>query len=327
MALRGQDDRPESEKTGINKLFDIHKPVFWPSVILITVLIVGTLIAGEAAEETFSAIQTGVTEWASWLFVAAVNIFIGFALYFAFSKYGNIRLGGEDAEPDFSTAAWFAMLFSAGMGIGLMFFAVAEPMWHLLYPPHAEAGTIEATRDAMGVTFLHWGLHAWAVYAIVALALAFFAFNRKLPLSFRSVFYPLLGDRINGWMGDVIDVLAVLATLFGLATSLGLGASQAGAGIEYVFGLENTTMLQVFIIVGVTAIATISVVLGIDKGVKVLSEFNIRIAALFLLFILVVGPTFFIFSSFIQNIGHYAQNFPSFAFWTQSYEEGSFMST
>ncbi len=327
MALRGQDDRPESKKTGINRYFDIHKPVFWPSVILITVLIAGTLIAGEAAEETFSSIQSGITEWASWLFVAAVNIFIGFALYFAFSKYGSIRLGGEDAEPDFSTMAWFAMLFSAGMGIGLMFFAVAEPMWHLLYPPHAETGTVEATRDAMGVTFLHWGLHAWAVYAIVALALAFFAFNRKLPLSFRSVFYPLLGDRINGWMGDVIDVLAVLATLFGLATSLGLGASQAGAGIEYVFGLENTTMLQVIIIVGVTAIATVSVVLGIDKGVKVLSEFNIRIAALFLLFILVVGPTFFILSSFIQNIGHYAQNFPSFAFWTQSYEEGSFMST
>jgi len=327
MALRGQDDRPESEKTGINKLFDIHKPVFWPSVILITVLIAGTLIAGEAAENTFSAIQSGITEWASWLFVIAVNIFIGYALYFAFSKYGNIRLGGEDAEPDFSTMAWFAMLFSAGMGIGLMFFSVAEPMWHLLYPPHSEAGTVAATRDAMGVTFLHWGLHAWAVYAIVALALAFFAFNKDLPLSFRSVFYPILGDRIDGWIGDVIDILAVLATLFGLATSLGLGASQAGAGMEYVFGLENTTMLQVIIIVGVTAIATISVVLGIDKGVKVLSEFNIRIAGLFLLFILVVGPTFFILSSFVQNLGHYAQNFPSFAFWTQSYEEGSFMST
>ena len=327
MALRGQDDRPESEKTGINKLFDIHKPVFWPSVILITVLIAGTLIAGEAAENTFSAIQSGITEWASWLFVIAVNIFIGYALYFAFSKYGSIRLGGEDAEPDFSTMAWFAMLFSAGMGIGLMFFSVAEPMWHLLYPPHSEAGTVAATRDAMGVTFLHWGLHAWAVYAIVALALAFFAFNKDLPLSFRSVFYPILGDRIDGWIGDVIDILAVLATLFGLATSLGLGASQAGAGMEYVFGLENTTMLQVIIIVGVTAIATISVVLGIDKGVKVLSEFNIRIAGLFLLFILVVGPTFFILSSFVQNLGHYAQNFPSFAFWTQSYEEGSFMST
>ncbi|PWN08109.1 BCCT family transporter [Rhodohalobacter mucosus] len=327
MALRGQDDSPESENSGKNRLFDIHKPVFWPSVILIFLLIAGTLIAGEAAEEAFESVRVGITEWASWLFVGAVNIFIGFALYFAFSKYGNIRLGGEDAEPDFSTMAWFAMLFSAGMGIGLMFFSVAEPMWHLLYPPHSEAGTTEAIRDAMGVTFLHWGLHAWAVYAIVALALAFFAFNRKLPLSFRSVFYPILGDRIEGWIGDVIDILAVLATLFGLATSLGLGASQAGAGMQYVFGLENTVNLQVIIIIVVTSIAVVSVVLGIDKGVRVLSEFNIRTAALFLLFILVVGPTFFILSSFIQNIGHYAQNFPAFAFWTQSYEEGSFMTT
>lgn len=327
MALRGQDDKKEPEKTGINRYFDIHKPVFWPSVILITVLIAGTLIAGDAAEEVFNAVRVAITDWASWLFVAAVNIFIGFALYFAFSKYGSIRLGGEDAEPDFSTMAWFAMLFSAGMGIGLMFFSVAEPMWHYLYPPHAEAGSIEAVRDAMGVTFLHWGLHAWAIYAIVALALAFFAFNRNLPLSFRSVFYPLLGDRINGWIGDVIDILAVLATLFGLATSLGLGAAQAGAGIEYVFGLANTVNLQVIIIAGVTAVATISVVLGIDKGVKVLSEFNIRLAGLFLLFILVVGPTLYILGSFIQNLGHYVQNFPTFSFWTQTYEEGEFMST
>ena len=327
MALRGQDDRPESKKAGKDRLFDIHKPVFWPSVILITILIVGTLWAGEAAEEVFETIRVAITDWASWLFVGAVNIFIGFALYFAFSKYGSIRLGGEDAEPDFSTMAWFAMLFSAGMGIGLMFFAVAEPMWHLLYPPHAEAGSTEAVRDAMGITFLHWGFHAWAIYAIVALALAFFAFNKDLPLSFRSVFYPILGDRINGWIGDVIDILAVLATLFGLATSLGLGASQAGAGIEYVFGLENTINLQVLIIIGVTAVAVVSVVLGIDKGVKVLSEFNIRLAGLFLLFILIVGPTFYILTSLVQNIGHYAQNFPANAFWTQSYEEGSFMST
>jgi choline/glycine/proline betaine transport protein len=327
MALRGQDDAPDSEPTGVNRLFDIHKPVFWPSVILIFLLIAGTLIAGDAAEQAFEAVRVGITEWASWLFVAAVNIFIGFALYFAFSKYGNIRLGGEDAEPDFSTMAWFAMLFSAGMGIGLMFFSVAEPMWHLISPPHSEAGTTEAVRDAMGVTFLHWGLHAWAIYAIVALALAFFAFNRNLPLSFRSVFYPILGDRIEGWIGDVIDVLAVLATLFGLATSLGLGAAQAGAGIEYVFGLQNTVNMQVIIIIGVTSIAVVSVVLGIDKGVRVLSEFNVRTAAIFLLFILIVGPTFFILSSFIQNIGHYLQKFPEFALWTQSYEEGSFMTS
>lgn len=326
MAIRGEEKDP-GEKTGINKYFDIHKPVFWPSVILITALIVGVIWAGEAADEAFNSVRIGITDYASWLFVGAVNIFIGFALYFAFSKYGDIRLGGEDAEPDFSTMAWFAMLFSAGMGIGLMFFAVAEPMWHLISPPHAEAGSIEAIRDAMGVTFLHWGLHAWAIYAIVALALAFFAFNRDLPLSFRSVFYPILGDRINGWIGDVIDILAVLATLFGLATSLGLGAAQAGAGMEYVFGLENTTTLQVIIIVGVTAVAVVSVVLGIDKGVKVLSEFNIRLAGLFLLFILIVGPTLYILGSFVQNLGHYAQNFGTYAFWTQSYEEGSFMSS
>ncbi|MEX0610392.1 MAG: BCCT family transporter [Balneolaceae bacterium] len=326
MGIRGQEEESK-QQTDIKKYFDIHKPVFWPSVILIAALIIGTLWAGDAAEDVFNAVRIGITDYASWLFVVAVNIFIGFALYFAFSKYGNIRLGGEDAEPDFSTMAWFAMLFSAGMGIGLMFYSVAEPMWHLLSPPHTEAGSMEAIRDAMGITFLHWGLHAWAIYAIVALALAFFAFNRDLPLSFRSVFYPILGDRINGWIGDMIDVLAVLATLFGLATSLGLGASQAGAGIQYVFGLENTTTLQVIIIIGVTAVAVVSVVLGIDKGVKVLSEFNIRLAGLFLLFILIVGPTLFILGSFVQNLGHYVQKFPTLAFWTQSYEEGSFMST
>ena len=328
MALRGEEEKPRSERSGLKKYFEIHGPVFWPSVILITLLIVGTLVAGDAAEEMFSAAQTNITDWASWLFVAGVNIFIAFSLYFAFSKFGNIRLGGEDAKPEFSKMAWFAMLFSAGMGIGLMFFAVAEPMWHLLYPPHAEAGTTEAARDAMGVTFLHWGFHAWAVYAIVGLALAFFAFNRKLPLSFRSVFYPLLGDRINGWIGDVIDILAVLATLFGLATSLGLGAQQAGAGMEFVFGFENTTNLQVLIIVFVTLIAVGSVVLGIHKGVKVLSEFNIRLAGFFLLFILVMGPTLFILGTFVQSTGHYAQNFAEWAFWTEAFDDdGTFMST
>ena len=308
-----------------NKLFEIHGPVFWPSVLLIAFLIIGTIIAGDAAEEAFNTARVAITDWASWLFVAGVNIFIGVSLYFAFSKFGNIRLGGQDSEPEFSTLAWFAMLFSAGMGIGLMFFAVAEPMWQLLYPPHAEVGSTGAVRDAMGVTFLHWGLHAWAVYAVVGLALAFFAFNRKLPLSFRSVFYPLLGERINGWMGDVIDILAVLATLFGLATSLGLGAAQAGAGMEYVFGFENTVTLQVIIIAVVTAIAVVSVMLGIDKGVKVLSEFNIRLAALFLLFILIVGPTLYILGNFVQSTGHYLQNFASYATWIQVFEDGSFM--
>ncbi|MEX1136941.1 MAG: BCCT family transporter [Balneolales bacterium] len=319
--------KPNSENSIVNKYFDIHGPVFWPSVILITILIIGALVAPETAEEVLDALRVGITDWASWLFVASVNIFIGFAFYFAFSRFGTIRLGGEKARPEFSTLSWFAMLFSAGMGIGLMFYAVAEPMWHLLYPPHAEPGSIASINDSMGVTFLHWGLHAWAIYAMVALALAFFSFNRKLPLSFRSVFYPLMGDRIDGWMGDLIDILAVLATLFGLATSLGLGAAQAGAGMEYVFGFTNTVNLQVIIIFGVTAVATGSVILGIDKGVKVLSQFNIGLAALFLIFILVAGPTLFILGSFLQNIGHYVQNFPTYALWTQNYEEGAFMNT
>jgi choline/glycine/proline betaine transport protein len=325
MAKPDNKNRSGLNKNRSKKNFDIHGPVFWPSVALISVLIIGTIMAGDTAQTAFEAARINITNWASWLFVAAVNIFIGFSLYFAFSKYGEIRIGGQQAEPEFSTMAWFAMLFSAGMGIGLMFFSVAEPMWHLLYPPHAEPGSTGAVRDAMGVTFLHWGLHAWAVYAIVALALAFFAFNRKLPLSFRSVFYPVLGDRINGWMGDLIDILAVLATLFGLATSLGLGAAQAGAGMDYVFGLANTETLQVIIIVAVTAVAIVSVILGIDKGVKVLSEFNIRVAALFLLFILVFGPTLYILGNFVQSTGHYIQNFPSYATWTQVFEEGSFM--
>ncbi len=328
MALQGEGDKPKSgQKKRRKKLFEIHGPVFWPSVILIAILIIGTILGGDAAEEAFNTARVNITDWASWLFVAGVNVFIAFSLYFAFSKYGNIRLGGDDSKPEFSKMAWFAMLFSAGMGIGLMFFAVAEPMWHLLYPPHAETGSTQAVRDAMGVTFLHWGLHAWAVYAIVGLALAFFAFNRKLPLSFRSVFYPLLGDRIDGWMGDVIDILAVLATLFGLATSLGLGAQQAGAGINFVFGLENTVNLQVIIIVVVTLVAVVSVMLGVHKGVKVLSEFNIRLAALFLLFILVFGPTLYILGTFVQSTGYYLQNFAEYATWTQSFEDGGFMST
>lgn len=306
----------------------LHGPVFWPSVVLILVLIIGTMVLGETAESWFNTARVGVTDWGSWLFVFSVNTFIIASLYFAFSKFGNIRLGGEKAKTDFSTSAWFAMLFSAGMGIGLMFFAVAEPMWHLLYPPHAEVGSIDSVRDAMGVTFLHWGLHAWAIYAVVGLSLAFFAFNRKLPLSFRSVFYPLLGDRIKGWIGDVIDILAVLATLFGLATSLGLGAAQAGAGMEYVFGFENTTTLQVIIITVVTLIAIVSVLLGVQKGVKVLSEFNIRLAGLFLLAILIFGPTLFILGTFIQSTGYYLQNFFEYATWVEVFdEEGSFMPT
>lgn len=318
MAIRGEEQEP-GKRTGIKKYFDIHKPVFWPSVFLITAMIITTLLLGDQAEEIFSTIQSAITDNAGWLFVIAVNVFIVFSLFIAFSRFGDIRLGGKDAEPDFSTMAWFAMLFSAGMGIGIMFWSVAEPVFHYLSPPMAEGETVEAAQQAMNLTYLHWGFHAWAIYAVVGLSLGYFAFNRGLPLSFRSVFYPLIGDRIKGWMGDVIDVLAVLATLFGLATSLGLGVLQVSAGLNHVFGLPDNIFLQVGIIVAITGVATVSVVLGIDKGVRVLSELNVRIAALFLLFMILVGPTIFIMDSFIQNFGGYFSSVATFSFWTESY--------
>lgn len=326
MAIRG-DEEPKGKRTGIKKYFDIHKPVFWPALALITAMIVTTLLLGDQAEELFNNIQSGITNNGGWFFVIVVNVFIVFSLFIAFSRFGNIKLGGDEAETDFSTMAWFAMLFSAGMGIGIMFWSVAEPIFHYLSPPMAEGETVEAAQQAMNLTYLHWGFHAWGIYAVVGLSLGFFAFNRGLPLSFRSVFYPLIGDRIKGWMGDVIDTLAVLATLFGLATSLGLGVLQVSAGLEHVFGLPDNIYLQVGIIVAITGVATVSVVLGIDKGVRVLSELNVRIAALFLVFVIFVGPTIFIFDSFIQNFGGYLNSVATFSFWTESYSGTNWQSS
>ncbi|NBB77632.1 MAG: BCCT family transporter [Bacteroidetes bacterium] len=318
-----KNSKPENEgrQTGKKKYFDIHGPVFWPSVLLISALIVTTLLLGARAESLFNTVQSAVTGNAGWLFVIGVNAFIVFSIYIAFSKFGKIRLGGNKATPDFSTLAWFAMLFSAGMGIGIMFWSVAEPIYHFTSPPMAAAGSADAARDAMSLTYLHWGFHAWGIYAVVGLSLGFFAFNRGLPLSFRSVFYPLIGDRIKGWIGDVIDILAVLATLFGLATSLGLGVLQVNAGLDHVFNIPNNIYVQVGIIVAITGVATLSVVMGIDKGVRVLSEFNVRVAALFLVFMLFVGPTVFILDSFIQNFGYYLNTVATFSFWTESYTE------
>lgn len=326
MAIRGEVE-PQGKRTGIKKYFDVHKPVFWPALVLITAMIVSTLLLGDQAEELFNNIQNAITDNGGWFFVIVVNVFIVFSLFIAFSRFGNIKLGGDEAETDFSTLAWFAMLFSAGMGIGIMFWSVAEPIFHYLSPPMAEGETVEAAQQAMNLTYLHWGFHAWGIYAVVGLSLGFFAFNRGLPLSFRSVFYPLIGDRIKGWMGDVIDTLAVLATLFGLATSLGLGVLQVSAGLEHVFGFPDNIYLQVGIIVAITGVATVSVVLGIDKGVRVLSEMNVRIAAVFLIFVIFVGPTIFIFDSFIQNFGGYVSSVATFSFWTESYSGTNWQSS
>jgi choline/glycine/proline betaine transport protein len=211
------------------------------------------------------------------------------------------------------------MLFSAGMGIGLLFWSISEPIYHFLSPPMAEGGTAEAAKEAMKFTFLHWGFHAWAVYALVGLSLAYFTYSRGLPLTIRSVFYPFLGDKIYGKIGDAIDIFAVLATLFGLATSLGMGVQQIAAGLSHLFDVDSGVQTQVLLIAGITLVATVSVVLGVDKGVRVLSEWNMRIAVLFLLIVLVLGPTIFIFKSFIQNVGSYFSGFLEIATWTETY--------
>ena len=316
----------EAHLKSSKKYFDVDPLVFWPSALVIVIFIAITLIVGEPMNKVFSNIQSSISSFGGWFFVLSVNIFLFFVLFIAFSKYGKIRLGGSKSRPEFSTAAWFAMLFSAGMGIGILFWSVGEPINHFINPPDAESRSIEAARESMEITFLHWGLHAWGIYALVGMALAFFTFNKKLPLTISSVFYPLLGEKVNGPWGKVINVLAVVATLFGLATSLGLGVQQVSAGLTHLFNLPDNLTTQVILITIITFAATGSVVAGLSGGVKRLSQMNMILGAIFLLFMLLVGPTLFVMNSFIQNTGGYIQNFFELSFWTETYKQSDWQS-
>lgn len=306
---------------------DVNGPVFFTSAITIIIIITLTLMYKESAEQYFTTIQDYVARKSGWFFVLSANVFLIFMIYLAFSKYGQLRIGGQSAKPEFKTISWFAMLFSAGMGIGLLFWSISEPIYHFMSPPIADGGTAEAANEAMKFTFLHWGFHAWAIYALVGLSLAYFTYSRGLPLTIRSIFYPFLGDRIYGKIGDAIDIFAVLATLFGLATSLGMGVQQISAGLFHLFGIDSGVQTQIILIIGITLVATISVVMGVDKGVRVLSEWNMRIAVLFLLVVLILGPTIFIFKSFVQNTGNYLSGFLEIATWTESYSDSNWQNT
>lgn len=310
-----------------NKYFDVDSPVFWPSAVLITAFIVVTLAIGAPMNEVFSSIQTSISDNGGWFFILSVNMFLFFILFIAFSKYGNIRLGGSHAKPEFSKGGWFAMLFSAGMGIGILFWSVGEPISHFINPPNGDPRTVEAAKHAMQTTFLHWGLHAWAIYALVGMSLAFFTFNKKLPLTISSIFYPLLGERVNGPAGKAINVMAVVATLFGLATSLGLGVQQVSAGLAHLINMPDNVTVQVILISVITLGATGSVIAGLDAGVKRLSEINIVLAAIFLLFIIAVGPTLFILDSFTQNVGYYIQSFFEISLWTETYQQSDWQNS
>ncbi|WP_350587214.1 BCCT family transporter [Pseudoalteromonas sp. 3-MNA-CIBAN-0064] len=273
---------------------DIHNSVFGISAGLIVIFLIAILVTDpQTAKSALDSIKTDIINNFDALFMWAANFFVIFCLALIVSPYGKIRLGGDDAVPTHSRLSWLAMLFAAGMGIGLMFWGVAEPLAYYTgwfeTPLNVAPNTPEATKLAMGATMFHWGLHPWAIYAVVALSLAFFTYNKGLPLSIRSIFYPILGDRAWGWPGHLIDILAVLATLFGLATSLGLGAQQASAGIDHVFGTSGGVGSQILVIIGVSLLAIISVVRGIDGGVKVLSNANMLIALVLLVFVFLVG--------------------------------------
>jgi len=300
---------------------DMHNPVFFVSAAMIVLFVLFSAIFQSTASEFFGWLRPAATDTFDSFLSVAGNIFVIFCITLIFTPFGSIRLGGKDARPDFSWASWFAMLFAAGMGIGLMFYCVSEPVSHFTAAFAQDAGTPESwaplsgaagdaetsRRMAMAATIFHWGLHPWATYAVLGLALAFFTYNRGLPLSVRSAFYPLIGERVWGWPGHVVDVLAVFATLFGLATSLGLGAEQISAGLNHLFGYPVTDTSKVMLIVGITAVVLYSVISGIYSGLKRLSELNMLLAGFLLLFVLFLGPSKLIFASLWDGLLAYGR--------------------
>ena len=308
---------------------DLHGVVFIFSAIVVLAFVFLSLALPEQSTTIFEASKNWINTNMTWFFLLSANIFVVLCLGLIISPLGSIRIGGVEAKPDFSRLSWFSMLFAAGMGIGLVFYGVSEPLSHYnsafggtsvgtdglrtdWAPLGGAAGDPEAARKlGMAATIFHWGLHPWAIYAIVALSLAIFSFNKGLPLTVRSIFYPILGERIWGWPGHLIDILAVFATLFGLATSLGLGAQQAASGLDYLFGIGDGNVVLVLLIAAITAVAIVSILAGVDKGVKRLSEINMVLAFVLLMFVVFVGPTLLIFSNFFSNLSSYLTELPA----------------
>lgn len=303
-----------------DKTSTILVPVFIPAVLVIVLMVIGTMSNPDAAGKLFAEILTYMTNTFGWFYMLAVAIFLVFVVAVAFSSWGNIKLGPDHAEPEYSFVAWFAMLFSAGYGIALLFFGVAEPVLHYSAPPEGPALTIDAAKQAMQIAFFHWGFHIWAIYCLVGLSLAYFAFRHGLPLSMRSTLYPIIGEKIHGPMGHTVDVFAILGTMFGIATTLGLSVAQINAGLNYLWpSVPVNTTVQIIAIVAITALATLSVVAGLDKGVKRLSMLNMVLAIGLMLFVFAVGPTIFILNTFMENTGSYLSNIVERTFSLQAY--------
>ncbi len=295
---------------------DVHQPVFAIAASLVIAFVVITIVFQEQAAAMFIALRPWLTTRFDWVFVISTNIFLLVTLSLIFSPWAKVRIGGPGATPDYSYASWFALMFAAGIGIGLMFYGVLEPFNNYLHPPLGFENSDPSIRDiAMAATIFHWALHPWAIYAVVGLALAIFSYNKGLPLTIRSAFYPFLGERVWGWPGHLIDILAVLATLFGIATTLGYGAEQASAGLAYLYDIPASNFTKIALIIVITIIALISVLRGLDGGVKRLSEINLVLAGLLTLFVVIAGATMDIFAGFLTNIVAYLKYLPALSNW------------
>lgn len=299
---------------------DLNPVVSLSSALLLLLFASYSFMDLERASTTLSAFKDMIISRFDVVFIISANLFIVALIVIAVTKAGNVRLGGEEAKPQFSRFSWYSMLISAGMGIGLMFWSVGEPIYHIGTSPIFNSNN--PTHSALATTFFHWGIHPWAIYGVISLALAYFTFNKKLPLSPRSFFYPVLKERIFGVLGDMIDTLAVLAALAGLATSLGLGVQQINSGLTHLFGIDYSTTVQVILISVITLIATLSVVSGIDKGVKFLSELNIRAAFILMMVVLIVGPTFTILKDIVMSGGLYIKGLVNASLNVNNIDEG-----
>ena len=304
---------------------NVNPNVFLSTVIIIAIFLAVVILAPNSFELITHNLNQWITDSFSWFYVLSVAIFLILLIYIALSSMGKIKLGPEHSVPIYSNGSWFAMLFTAGMGIGLMFFGVAEPVMHYASPPSGQGQTLEAAQQAMRITFFHWGLHAWAIYSVVGLALAYFAYRHNLPLKVRSALYPLIGQKIYGPIGDAVDTFATIGTIFGVATTLGFGVTQINSGLNYLFGIEQSSTIQVLLIVVVSIMASLSVFLGLDKGIKRLSELNLLLAVILLLFVFFVSSPIYLLQTTIQNAGQYVSNLFTMTFNLYAYQSNGWI--
>lgn len=310
----------DTSNTTLKKSSNINPNVFYGSVAVIGIFLAVVVIAPDAFELLTKQLNNWITTSFSWFYVLSVAIFLGVLVFLACSDAGRIKLGPDHSQPEYSNKSWFALLFTAGMGIGLMFFGVAEPIMHYVSPPVGEGQTIDDARNAMKITFFHWGFHAWGIYAVVGLSLAYFTYRHNLPLKIRSALYPMIGKRIYGRIGDSVDAFATIGTVFGVATTLGFGVTQINSGLNYLVGIPQSATTQIILVIAVSIMAGLSVVLGVDKGIKRLAELNLFLALSLLLFVFLAGPTIYLLQTTLQNLGNYVSSLFEMTFNLYAYQ-------